>query len=65
MNRITTMQKNFKIDTHIRLPEKGQSVGNAAGQFGAVKAATGAPAPKAPTMGGAVMPTVPMAHQGK
>ena len=64
MNRITTMQKNFKIDTHIRLPEKGQSVGNAAGQFGAVKAATGAPAPKAPTMGGAVMPTAPMA-QGK
>ena len=39
MNRITTLQKNFKIDTHIRLPKKAKSVTGAAGQFGAVKAA--------------------------
>lgn len=37
MNRITTLQKNFKIDTHIR-NEKGSSMGKAAGQFGSVNA---------------------------
>lgn len=40
MNRITTLQKNFKIDTHIQTPKTSSTMMNAANNFGAVKATT-------------------------
>lgn len=40
LNRITTMRKNFKIDTGIRTSNKGKSMMNAATKFDAVKTAT-------------------------
>lgn len=45
MNRITTMQKNFKIDTGIRVPQKAKAMMRAATRYGAVKAPQ-APQPK-------------------
>ena len=38
MNRITTLQKNFKIDTHIR-EEKASSMSKAAGKLGNINTA--------------------------
>lgn len=37
MNRITTLQKNFKIDTGIRVQNKGNAMMNAAARYGALK----------------------------